>query len=834
MTNKHPTLRIEQLRAQIDPELFPFDSTQGLKPPEMRVIGQERAIDAVRFGMKIKKKGYNIFIAGPHKAGLTFLAKTFIEEQARTDPSPPDWCYVYNFKENDKPRAISLSAGRGKELQREMSALIKGLREKVPEILAGHDYGVKDKEIHAAFEQKRGQLVEGLSKEASLNGFVLQFTQVGMAMMAAGPDGQPLSQEQVQGLSEPEMTALRMKGEYLQERMKDTIKAIQQAEAEFKQAHSKLEREIVLFVVGQLMENLNDRFSDEPAVLEYLSQVQEDILENLEDFKRGTEAPAQPPVQSPQAGPMPAPTLELKLRKYEVNAFIDNSETGGAPVVIESNPAYSNLFGSIEKQAFFGALVTDHTLLKPGAMHRANGGYLIMKAIDLLRANVSYEAMQRALRDGDIKVEDVGEMFGFFGTRSLKPEPIPLSMKIILTGDPELYQLLYSNDDRFQKHFKVKAHMDGQLDRKDETVLEYAGAVANYCNDNDLLHLDRTGIARIIEYAMEQTDNQEKLTLELEDVGDLMNEADLFARQANSNLIGSSHVEEAIRKRKYRSSLYEEKVKEVIKKDIFWIETDGWKIGQVNGLSVLMTGDHVFGQPNRITATVSVGKEGTISIDRESKMSGTIHTKGLLTLSSFLKERFAQNKPIALTAALSFEQSYGMIDGDSASSTELYVLLSAIAGVPIYQGIAVTGSVSQKGEVQPIGGVNHKIKGFFDICKHKGLTGSQGVIIPSKNVRNLMLDREVIDAVREGKFHIWPVSTVEEGIEILTGKEAGEPLDDGSYPEGTLFRKIDDRLREITEIVQNFGKESENGKKAREETAASIHPKSAISESALL
>ncbi len=825
MMNKHQALPVEQLRAKVDPQFFPFDSTQGLQPPEMRVVGQERAIDAIRFGMKIKKKGYNLFIAGPSKAGLTFVAKTFIEEQAGTEASPPDWCYVYNFKEIDKPRAISLSAGRGRELQREMSSLIKNLQEKIPEILSGHDYGVKDKEIHADFEQKRGKLIEDLSKEANMNGFVLQFTQVGMAMMAAGPDGEPLAQEQIQTLSEPELAALRTKGEYLQEKMKDTIKRVQQAEIEFKQVHSRLEREIVLFVVGQLMESLNDRFSDEPQVLDYLSQVQEDILENLDDFKKGQETAIQMPMPQ-QGGQMPVPPQEMKLRKYEVNAFIDNAETKGAPVVIVSNPAYPNLFGSIEKQAFFGALVTDHTLLKPGAMHKANGGYLMMKAIDLLRANVSYEAIQRSLRDGEIKVEDMGEMFGFFGTRSLKPEAIPLKMKIILTGDPEIYQLLYSNDDRFRKQFKVKAHMDGQLDKKDQTVLEYARAIAYYCDVNDLMHLDRTGVARVIEYAIEQTDNQEKLTLELEDVGDLIAEADLFASEEGKSLIESSHVEQAINKRKYRASLYEEKIKEVIKKDIFWVETDGWKVGQVNGLSVLMTGDHMFGQPNRITASVSVGKEGTISIDRESKMSGTTHTKGLLTLSSFLKERFAQNKPIALTASLSFEQSYGMIDGDSASSTELYVLLSAIAGVPIYQGIAVTGSVSQKGEVQPIGGVNHKIKGFYDICKFKGLTGSQGVIIPSKNIRNLMLDPEVVKAVKEGKFNIWPVSTIEEGIEILTGKEAGAILEDGSYPEGTLFRKVDDRLREITQIVQNFGKENENGKKAVENSASAPQPKS--------
>jgi predicted ATP-dependent protease len=358
--------------------------------------------------------------------------------------------------------------------------------------------------------------------------------------------------------------------------------------------------------------------------------------------------------------------------------------------------------------------------------------------------------------------------------------------------------------------------MDREMDRGDGAVMEYAGAIRSYCREHDLLQCDRTGIARVIEYAMERTDNQEKLTLEFEDIGDLLTEADYFARKEASLLIQGNHVEEAVKKRKYRGGLYEDRMKEVIKKDIFWVETEGFKVGQVNGLSVLVAGDDIFGQPNRITATVSVGREGAISVDRESKMSGNLHTKGLLTLSSYLKERFAHNKPIALTATLSFEQSYGMVDGDSASSTELYVLLSALSGLPIYQGIAVTGSVSQKGEIQPIGGVNHKIKGFFDICKHKGLTGKQGVMIPSKNVRNLMLDQEVVDAVQQGKFHIWPVSTIEQGIEILTGVPAGVLDIDGTYPEGTLFRKADDRIREISEIVRRFGKDPENGGKVLE------------------
>ncbi|MHC1729788.1 MAG: Lon protease family protein [Syntrophobacteraceae bacterium] len=814
---KHRELSVEQLRTHVDPHSLPFESTASLKDLELKIVGQERAIDAIRFGVGIKKKGYNLFIAGPAKVGLTFIAKTFVEEQARQEQSPPDWCYVHNFKEKDKPQSISLSAGRGRQLKQEMGKLIRILQEKIPEVFNSHEFGIKDKEIHSAFEKSRQELVEGLAAEGKEQGFVLQFSQLGMALIPAGPTGEPMTQEEAQNVGPEGIELIRKKSEELQLRMKETIKKIQQAEAEFKEIHSILEKEVALFVVGQLMDNIEETFKDEAQVVEYLGLLQNDILENIDDFRKTAEQAPQHPQQPQPNSPMPMPGPEITLRKYEVNVFIDNSETDGAPVVIESNPGYSNLFGSIEKQAYFGTLVTDHTMLKPGAIHRANGGYLIIKAIDLLRANIAYEALLRTLRDGEIKIEEAGDLYGFFGTRSLRPDPIPLNLKIILTGDSQIYQLLYANDDRFQKHFKVKAHLDSQVDAKEGTILEYARAISHLCNKHDLLHLDRASVARVIEYAIERTDDQEKLSLELEDIGDLLSEGDYFARRDNLSLISKENIEEAIKKRKYRTSLYEERMKEVIKKDIFWVDTDGWKVGQVNGLSVLMAGDHIFGQPNRITATVSVGKEGTISIDRESKMSGATHTKGLLTLGSFLKERFAQTKPLALTATLSFEQSYGMIDGDSASSTELYVLLSAIAGIPIYQGIAVTGSVSQKGEIQPIGGVNHKIKGFFDICKHKGLTGSQGVIIPSKNVRNLMLDQEVIDAIREGRFHVWPVTTIEEGIEILTGQNAGIAGDDGLYPEGTLFRKVDNRLQQILEIVHKLGKDLGNGAKRRDE-----------------
>ncbi len=814
-----PELPVEKLRAHIDPASLPFESTAALEALQERVVGQERAIDAIKFGMGMKEGGYNIFIAGPPKAGLTYMANSFIEEQAKKEPTPPDWCYVYNFKEQDKPKSLKLSPGLGKQLQKDMSEFIETLQAKIPEVFDSDDYRAKESEVHQAFERQRREFIDQLSQEAKEQGFILQFSQVGMVIIPSNKEGEPMTQEDLRHLDEEERAELRRKSDDLHEKMKDAIKKIREAEAEFKEKHTKLDNEIALFVVGQLIDGYEEKYKDEENVREYLKEVQEDILENIDDFKKKPEA------QQPQPGlPFPVPQRETNFRKYDINVLIDNSETQGAPVIIESNPAYPNLFGSIERQAWFGALFTDHTMIKAGALHKANGGYLVMKSLDLLKWFISYEAMKRALRDKEIKIEDIGELYGFFSTRTIRPEPIPLDVKIVLTGDPYIYQLLYTYDERFQKLFKVKAHMDTQMDRKDESTMICAKMMGLYCKDHNLRHLDNTGVARTLEYSMELTEDHDKLTLELGNISDLLKESNYFASLDESEFIQGKHVEEAINKRIYRSNLIEERIKELIQKDIFWVETEGEKVGQVNGLAVLTTGDHVFGKPNRITATVSVGREGMVSIDRESKMSGATHTKGLIILTNLLKERFAQARPISLTASLCFEQSYGMIDGDSASSTEFYALLSAIAQVPIRQGIAVTGSVSQKGEVQPIGGVNHKIHGFFDICRHKGLTGAQGVMIPSKNARNLMLKKEVVDAVREGKFHIWPVDTVEQGIEILTGMEAGKMLEDATYPEGTLFRAVDDRLQEIAKIVKEWGKGMENGKKPDEDSSCGSCP----------
>jgi lon-related putative ATP-dependent protease len=796
---KFKEVPVDQLYARIEPDSLGFQTTESLCPPEEGVVAQGRAIEAIKFGMGMKDVDYNIFVAGQPNTGLTYIARTFLEKTAREEANPPDWCYVYNFKEPDSPKYVRLSAGRGKELKKSMEQFVHTLQAKIPEVFDSEDYSAKEAEVHQAFEQKRREIIDKLSARAKDEGFILQFSQVGMVIVPATEEGQPMSQEQLSQLPEEEKQALRERSDQLQKEMNDAIKEIRKAEAAFREKHSKLDAEIAMYVVGHLMETLEEEFKDEKDVLEYFKEVQEDILDNIDDFKKKPE-----PQQ--QAAPFPVPPKEVTFRKYDVNVLIDHSETKGAPVIIESNPSYPNLFGSIERQAYFGALFTDFTMIKPGALHRANGGYLVLKALDLLKYWISWEALKRALKDRQIKIEDLGELYGIFSTRTLKPTPIPLNVKLVLTGDPYLYQLLYIYDDRFPKMFKVKAHLDTEVDSTEDNLKQGACVMSKFCVDQGLRHVTNDGVARVLEYSMEVTGDREKLTLKLADISDLLKEANYYAGLGNSEFIDNEHVQTAIDKKRYRASLYEEKVQELVKKDIFWVETDGHKVGQVNGLSILMTGDHEFGKPSRITAAISMGKGGVVDIDREAKLSGNIHTKGVMILSAYLREKFAHNKPLSLSASLCFEQSYGMVDGDSASSTELYVLLSAISGVPIYQGIAVTGSVSQKGEIQPIGGVTRKIEGFFDICRHKGLSGTQGVMIPDKNVKNLMLRRDVVEAVEQGKFHVYPVSTIEEGIEILTGMKAGEIQEDGTYPEGTLFRKVDDKLKEMAEMEKEFGK----------------------------
>lgn len=803
MARKFKEVPARDLRFHIDPKSLKFDSTAELCPAARGVVGQHRAIEALKFGIGMDDPEYNIYVAGSTDTGATYIARAFLEEVARRKSPPPDWCYVYNFKEPDKPRGLSLASGRGKELKKAMDDLVRVLKSDVPTAFGADDYRYKEQVLRQEFENRRRKLVDALRDKVEAEGFLLQVDPQGVSIIP-GKGGKIIPPEELAKFSAEEKKALRNRGDKLSVEMNQSMTEIGRLEAGYLERRKKLDEGVALSIVGKRMQGIFVRFKNHVQVLEYLETVKKDIVEHIDDFRKGSEEKS-PQVPVPEMAWSPSPAMN----KYSVNVLIDNSETTGAPVIYASNPTYPALFGRVEKEAFFGALVTDFTMIKPGALHEANGGYLVLKSTEILKWYFAWEALKRAVRTKEVKIEDMSEMYGFITTKTLKPEPIPLDVKLVVTGDPYLYELLYIYDDRFKQMFKIKAHLDDQTDRNKTSVSQCIECMARFCEEEGLKHVDRAGIARLIEYSLEVAGNKDKMTLRLGAIGDIIKEANYWASREKTKHININHVEKAIEKKKYRANLVEERVQELIKKDIFWVETDGHKVGQVNGLSILQTGDHVFGKPGRVTANVSMGKEGVITIDRESRLSGKIHTKGVMILSSYLRERFAQDRPLTLTASLCFEQTYGMVEGDSASSAELFALLSAIASEPIAQGIAATGSVSQKGEIQPVGGVTRKIEGFFDICKHKGLTGKQGVIMPNKSVKDLMLKKEVVEAVKKGKFHIYPIKTIEEGVEILTGMRAGKRRKDGVYPKGTLFRLVDDRLRGLAERARDFAKEKQ-------------------------
>jgi lon-related putative ATP-dependent protease len=793
----------ENLRAEVDPDQLGFETTLDLTPIKAKVVAQERARHALEFGLGLKDPEYNIFVAGPRLARKTETIKDYLAELAAREPSPPDYVYVYNFKEPERPRALIIPAGRGRTLRTDMEELISNLRSRIPEVFESDEYTNRREALVRQFTQARNAILQELDAKAAREGFILNISQTGLVIFPAGKDGKPLSEEELKALTEEERENLRKRSAALHEEMNEAIRKIRRMEKEFAEAEKKLDQDVALSVVGHYIDELAEKYKDLPAVVGYLREVETDILKNLEDFKKRPGAPM----------PFPFPVPEPSFIQYQVNVLVDNSETKGAPIVLENNPNYANLFGGIERRAQFGALVTDFTLIRPGSIHKANGGYLIINILDLLRWFLSYEALKRCLKAQEIKIEDLAEQLGFISTRTLQPQPIPLKIKVILIGDPYIYQLLYIYDEDFQKLFKIKAHFDYEMKKTPEHLQDFAALVAAYCHDEKLMPVHKTGMARLIEYAQELTGHQQKLTLQLKEVLDIVKEANFWAKSNTHEVIFGSDIEKAIQEKTYRSDLPEEKMQEIIEEGMLFIETSGSVVGQVNGLSVYALGDHVFGRPSRITASYALGKEGVVAIDREAQLSGNIHNKAVMILAGYLKSRFAQDKPLTLSASLTFEQSYGMVEGDSASVAELLALTSVLADVPLRQNIAITGSVSQRGEVQPIGGVNYKIEGFYKVCKSRGLDGSHGVIIPKANLKDLMLKKEVVNAVKEGKFHVWAVGHVDEAIELMTGRPAGKRLPDGTWEPDTVNYRVDQTLRRLMELARELMKEEE-GKKA--------------------
>lgn len=801
MTTQPWELTPESLRAECDPNSLGFETTLDLPTDGVKVVAQERAWQALEFGLGIKDPEYNIFVAGPPLSRKTEMVRAYVQELAAKEPSPPDYLYVHNFKEPEKPRILTLPSGMGRSLKADMEELITSLRQHIPEVFESEEYANRREALMRQFTQARNAILQELDAKATEEGFILNISPTGL-MIFPGKDGKPLTEEELKALTEEEREALRQRSAILHEQMNEAIRKIRRMEKEFAEAEKKLDQDMALAAVGHYIEELVDKYRLYPQVTEYLREVEREILKNLDDFKK-----------RPGPGPFPFPVPEPSFTQYQVNVFVDNSETKGAPVILENNPNYSNLFGGVERRAQFGALVTDFTLIRAGAIHRANGGYLILNVIDLLRWFFSYEALKRCLKEQVIKIEDLAEQLGFIAARTLQPQPIPLKIKVILLGDPYIYQLLYIFDEDFQKLFKVKAHLDSVMKETPEHLQDFCRLVASYCKEEKLMPVHKTGVARLIEHARELAGRQEKLTLQLKEILDVVKEAHYWAKTNAHEVIFGSDVEKAIREKIHRCDLPEEKLQEFIEDGMLFIETSGAVVGQINGLSVYALGDHTFGRPSRITATYSLGKEGVVAIDREAQMAGNIHNKGVLILAGFLKSRFAQDKPLTLSASLTFEQSYGLVEGDSASMAELLTLLSALSDVPLKQNLAITGSVSQRGEAQPIGGVNFKIEGFYKVCKARGLDGTHGVVIPRANLKDLMLNKEVVEAVRQGKFHVYAVSHIDEAVELFTGIPAGRRLPDGTWEPDTINYKVDQTLRRLMETARELMKEEE-GKKS--------------------
>jgi lon-related putative ATP-dependent protease len=789
------TLPVEKLRNVCDANFMQCESTKDLVPLS-EIIGQERAVRALKFGLGIKDHGFNMYVAGYPGTGRKTAVKNFVEAQAKVQPVPPDWCYVNNFANPYEPKAIKLPAGKGKEFRDDMKNFVENIRNALPKAFESEDYVAKREATIKGLEDHRKQLIEELNEKAQREGFVIQATPVGLLLIPV-LDGKPLSEEEMLALPQKMKDKLQEKRDKLETEFRNTMRQLIDMERKIHEALKKLNKEVALYAIGNQVESLMEKYKDTPEATAYLKDVENEILDSLQQFvKRG---------EPQQQLPFPMPWMkEEPFKKYEVNVVIDNSDTKGAPVIVETNPTYHNLLGRTEKEAQFGALTTDFSMIRAGAIHKANGGYLIIPVEELLRNPFSYDGLKRDLRDGNIVIEEPEERYGFLSVKTLKPQPIPLTAKVILIGNPYIYQLLFTLDTDFKELFKIKAEFDTTMDRTDEKVKQYAAFVCMLCEKENLKHLDGSGIAKIVEYSSRVAEDQYKLSTQFSHVADIIREANYYATQENSEFINGNHVKKAIEEKIYRSKLIQEKIQEMIKRGFFLIDTVTEKVGQVNGLSVMGLGDFAFGNPSRVTASIGLGREGVIDIEREAKMGGPIHTKGVLILSGYINDKYARDKPLSLSARLVFEQNYEGVEGDSASSTELYSILSALSGLPIKQNIAVTGSVNQKGEVQAIGGVNEKIEGFFEVCKANGLTGQQGVMIPESNVQNLMLKEAVVEAVKAGKFNIYSVKTIDEGIEVLTGTKAGQQRPEGTFEEGTVNYLVDKQLREMAEKLKEY------------------------------
>lgn len=804
----YPEVPVEKLRFQCDESQFDFETTETVAPLAA-MIGQKRAVKAVEFGLFTKNQGYNIFISGLVGTGKMTFARAAVNRIAAKETAPGDWCYVNNFKNHAQPLALELPNGSGNVFVQDMEELLEDIKTDVVKIFSSDDYDHAKSNIVKAFQERRAMVIETFNVTATDYGIMPQWSTTGFIGVPM-VDGKGLTPEDFQALEKEERDKIEENMLLVHEKAMEVVRKMQELERELREEIRKLDAKVGLFAAGNLIDEIKEKYQEHPTVVEYLDAVKEDVVKNINDFKA-------PPADDEQANPLAmfkkSGHDNLK-EKYKVNLLVDNRELSGAPVVFESNPTYYNLVGRVEYETRMGMVSTDFTMIKAGALHRANGGYLILNARDVVSNIGAWEALKRVLKTRKLFVENLSEQYGMVAMASLKPQPINVNVKVILIGNPQLYYLMYNYDEEFRKLFKIHGDFETHMENTPENVQKMAGFVGATVKSKKLKEFDRSAVAKTVEYSCRMAGNQRKLTTRFNEIVKILCEADIWATMDESPLVSARHIIQAFEEKKYRANKYEEHLHEMFADGKILVDTSGASVGQVNGLAVLSVGEYMFGKPSRITANTYMGRTGVVNIERETKMSGTSHSKGVLILSGYLGQKYAQKQPLTLTASLTFEQLYEGVDGDSASSTELYAILSSLADVPIKQSIAVTGSVNQKGEIQPIGGVTEKIEGFFQVCKLKGLTGDQGVMIPHQNVDELALTYEILDAVRAGKFHIYPVHTIDQGIEILTDMPAGvyDPELDG-YPDNTIHQRVTSQLKAYTDNFVNLGKAADaNGK----------------------
>ena len=795
MSNKFE-LQASALRLTCDPKSFKFKNTSEVKPLDT-VIGQERAVQAIDFGLNMKDPGYNIFVTGLAGTGKSTIVRDLVNKHAKNLPTPNDLCLVNNFKDEFRPKAIFVSPGKAIELSKKMNRAVESLKKELPAVFENETYLKELSKIKSKYSERQHQLFEQLESFAAKKNLQIEQTEDDFQAIAV-VDGKPLTPEEFNVLPDAVKSKFEENLRSIQTEIEATALEIDRISQSLHADVEKLMDAFALSAVKKRLDPIRKEFKDNEAIVEYLYAAQEHIAENFNLFipSDKTEQPIED--QTPRSA-------ESSFQQYKISVLVDHGSTKGAPVIFESNPTYYNVFGRIEKRAIMGTINTDFTMVQAGSMLNANGGYLIMEIDAVIMNPYVWEALKRTLRVKFLQIEDIPEESGF-STTSLKPEPIPLDVRVILLGSYEAFEIIQNEDPRFNKIFKVRADFDYEVDRTARTIQQYASFIARVCKEENLLPFTPSGIAAIVEYGQKYVSNKNKLSIRFGPILGVLKEADYWARKNNARQITDKYVVKAFNDHRFRHNLYEQKMHESYQDNTIMIDVQGEVIGQVNALAVYQIGELSFGRPARITAETYLGKQGVVNIEREAELSGSTHDKGVLILSGYLGRTFAQQYPLSLSISITFEQSYYGVDGDSASSTELYAIISSLADIPIKQGIAATGSVNQKGEIQAIGDVNQKVEGFFEVCKEKGLTGKQGVIIPKANTKNLMLKREVIQAVKQKKFHIYPVAAVEQGIEILTGVPAGKPDKDGNYPQGSVYGAVQKKLKRYLKSLQKIKK----------------------------